>query len=108
MISILDFFSKGFPDNPPFSNLLIFFKFSLFLSVVFEIITAAILYLTRSSAICSILISSISGEIFTAIGISDFNACFYCCIAFNNSSNSFWLWKLLRFSVLGEEIFIVK
>ena len=85
---MLDFFSKGFPDNPPFSSLLIFFKFSLFLSVVFETITANTLYLTSSSEIFSILDSSISGEIYTAINILDFKFCFSSCIAFNSSSNS--------------------
>ena len=66
---MFDLFSRGLPDKPPFSSLLIFFKLSLLKTVEFEIISAAILYLRSVSHILSTLLTSISGEIFTAIGI---------------------------------------
>ena len=37
-IASFEIFSIGLPDSPPFSNLFLFFKFSLFLSVVLETI----------------------------------------------------------------------
>ena len=73
MINSFDFFSRGFPDKPPFSNLLILDKFSLFLSVEFEIITASTLCFKSNSAIILIFSSLMSGEIFTTIGILVFN-----------------------------------
>ena len=71
-------------------------------------IARAILYLISNSEILSILFNSISGEIFTAIGTLLFSFFFYTSIASKSSFNSFSSWKLLKFSVFGDEIFIVK
>ena len=58
---------------------------------LFEMIAKVILCLINNSAISSMLLSSISGEILTAIGISVFKDSFSFCIASNNSFNSLCL-----------------
>ena len=75
------------PDKPPFSNLLIFFKLSLFLSVVFETITISKLYFNNNSVISEIFLSSISGDTFKAIGMFVSKLFFSFIIKLNNSSN---------------------
>ena len=59
---------SGSPDKPPISFLFFPTKFSLFLSVVLEIIIPLILNFLINSIMWFILVSSISGETFKTKG----------------------------------------
>ena len=59
---------RGCPDNPPTSCLLISERLSRLLSVVLETIIPCILWLLTNPTILPISLSSISGDIFIAIG----------------------------------------
>ena len=67
---------RGLPERPPFSNLLILFNLSLFLSEVFEIIIIFISWSNRMFETISICLSFRSGDTFTAIGTFEFNCTF--------------------------------
>ena len=103
----MDFVFIGFPDNPPFWCFWIFIKLSLDESDVFEITTPLTLLLKRTCDISSISLSITSGDTFTTIGIFELRFFFSFSILFSKSSNCFWLWNFLKFSVFGDDMLIV-